>query len=162
MSRRTSARRPAPRPTSRDARSAGRPRPAPGVRADGPCPCGLPAAYAACCGRFHSGEALAPTAELLMRSRYSAFVAGDEPYLLRTWAPATRPAAVDFDPAMRWTGLEIVATTGGTLFHTTGTVTFVARCTHRGEPGAMREHSRFERAGGAWVYVDGDDEPAAP
>ncbi|MGI5479731.1 YchJ family protein [Streptomyces lavendofoliae] len=162
MSRRTSARRPAPRPTSRDARPAGRPRPASGVRADGPCPCGLPAAYAACCGRFHSGEALAPTAELLMRSRYSAFVAGDEPYLLRTWAPATRPAAVDFDPAMRWTGLEIVATTDGTLFHTTGTVTFVARYTHRGEPGAMREHSRFERAGGAWVYVDGDDEPAGP
>ncbi|MGA4797849.1 YchJ family protein [Streptomyces lavendulocolor] len=158
MSRRTSARRPTPRPTSRDARPAGRPRSAPGVRAEDPCPCGLPASYAACCGRFHTGEALAPTAELLMRSRYSAFAVHDEPYLLRTWAPATRPGGVDFDADMRWTGLEILGTTDGTFFHTTGTVTFAAHYTHRGEAGTMREHSRFEKAGGAWVYVDGDDD----
>ncbi|MER7108222.1 YchJ family metal-binding protein [Streptomyces sp. NPDC000229] len=127
----------------------------PAVAAEAPCPCGLPAAYGACCGRFHTGEALAPTAEALMRSRYSAFVVRDEPYLLRTWAPATRPRSVDFDPAMRWTGLEIADTTDGTLFHTSGTVTFVARYTHRGEQGALRERSRFEKADGAWVYVDG-------
>ncbi|WP_175410868.1 YchJ family protein [Streptomyces sp. TRM64462] len=125
------------------------------VRADSPCPCGLPAAYAACCGRFHAGAATAPTAELLMRSRYSAFVVRDEPYLLRTWAPATRPRTLDLDPDTRWTGLEIHDTTDGTLFHTTGTVTFTARYTHRGEPGALRERSRFEKTDGQWSYVDG-------
>ncbi|MFF8289794.1 YchJ family protein [Streptomyces sp. NPDC016309] len=155
MSRRTPARRATPRPTSRNPRSAAHPRTASEVRDDSPCPCGLPAAYGACCGRFHTGGALAPTAELLMRSRYSAFVVRDEPYLLRTWAPATRPRSVDFDPAMRWTGLEITGTTDGTLFHTTGTVSFVARYTHGGEPGALSERSRFERTDGAWVYVDG-------
>ncbi|MFC8916554.1 YchJ family protein [Streptomyces sp. NPDC047821] len=155
MSRRTGGRRATPRPTSRNARPAGRPRPAAEVRAETPCPCGLPAPYAACCGRFHTGEALAPTPELLMRSRYSAFVVRDEPYLLRTWAPATRPRSVDFDPDMRWTGLEITGTTDGTVFHTTGTVTFVARYTHQGEPGALSEHSRFEKTDGAWLYVDG-------
>ncbi|GAA4892752.1 hypothetical protein GCM10023237_08560 [Streptomyces coeruleoprunus] len=91
-----------------------------------------------------------------MRSRYAAFVVRDEPYLLRTWAAATRPRTVDFDPAMRWTGLEIHDTTDGTLFHTTGTVTFTARYTHGGEPGALHERSRFTREDGAWVYVDGD------
>ncbi|MDN3297127.1 YchJ family metal-binding protein [Streptomyces ficellus] len=146
MSRRTARRTAGPRP---------RPRPAPALQADSPCPCGLDARYAACCGRFHSGQAAAPTAELLMRSRYSAFVVRDAPYLLRTWAPATRPRSVDFDPDMRWTGLEILGTSDGTLFHTTGTVTFVARYTHRGDPGELREHSRFERSGGAWVYVAG-------
>ncbi|MEV3987976.1 YchJ family metal-binding protein [Streptomyces sp. NPDC049837] len=155
MSRRTGGRRTTPRPTSRNARSAGRPQPAPEVRPDTPCPCGLPAPYGSCCGRFHTGETLAPTAGLLMRSRYCAFVVRDEQYLLRTWAPATRPRGVDFDPAMRWTGLEITDTTDGTLFHTTGTVTFVAHYTHQGEPGALREQSRFEKADGAWVYVDG-------
>ncbi|MDX3134052.1 YchJ family metal-binding protein [Streptomyces europaeiscabiei] len=116
------------------------------------CPCGLPEAYEACCGRYHSGGAAAPTAEALMRSRYSAFVVRDEAYLLRTWHPRTRPAGVDFDTTMRWTGLEILDTRDGSAFHATGAVAF--RASFRG--GSMHERSRFERVDGAWVYVDGE------
>ncbi|MBO4254744.1 YchJ family protein [Streptomyces griseorubiginosus] len=116
------------------------------------CPCGLPEPYERCCGRFHRGEAAAPTAEALMRSRYCAFVQRDEPYLLRTWHPRTRPARVGFDSGMRWTGLEILDTADGSAFHATGTVTF--RASFRG--GALHERSRFERVEGAWVYVDGE------
>ncbi|MFC9929422.1 YchJ family protein [Streptomyces sp. NPDC127190] len=116
------------------------------------CPCGLPQPYAACCGRFHTGSAQAPTAELLMRSRYSAFVQGDAGYLLRTWHPRTRPEGLELDPRMRWTGLEILDTSDGSAFHSTGTVTF--RASYRG--GSLHERSRFERVDGAWVYVDGD------
>jgi SEC-C motif-containing protein len=87
-----------------------------------------------------------------MRSRYAAFVVRDEAYLLRTWHPRTRPSNVDFDPGMRWTGLEILDTRDGSAFHTTGTVTF--RASFRG--GALHERSRFERVDGAWVYVDGE------
>ncbi|HEY9373109.1 YchJ family protein [Streptomyces sp.] len=130
--------------------------PAPAVTSTSPCPCGLAAAYGECCGRFHAGPAQAPTAELLMRSRYSAFVVRDEAYLLRTWAPRTRPADVDFDPAMRWTGLEIRQTADGTAFHQHGMVTFEASYTHDGVAGSLHERSRFERHEGAWVYVDGD------
>ncbi|MFI8086799.1 YchJ family protein [Streptomyces sp. NPDC086080] len=116
------------------------------------CPCGLPEAYEACCGRFHTGAAAAPTAEKLMRSRYCAFVRRDEAYLLRTWHPGTRPERIDFDSGMRWTGLEILETSGGSAFHSSGTVTF--RASWRG--GSLHERSRFERVGGAWVYVDGE------
>ncbi|MFD1658492.1 YchJ family protein [Streptomyces caeni] len=116
------------------------------------CPCGLPEAYEDCCGRFHSGAALAPTAEALMRSRYSAFVRRDAGYLLRTWHPRTRPARIDLDPGMRWTGLEVLGTTDGSAFHTAGTVTF--RASYRG--GSLHERSRFARVEGAWAYVDGD------
>ena len=116
------------------------------------CPCGLPRAYEACCGRYHTGPATAPTAEALMRSRYSAFVKGDAGYLLRTWHPRTRPGRLDLDPGVRWTGLRILATSDGSAFHTTGTVEF--RASHRG--GSLHEVSRFERVDGAWVYVDGD------
>ncbi|MFJ8647624.1 YchJ family protein [Streptomyces sp. NPDC093546] len=151
MARRTPRRTIPPRP----APAAPAPAAASAVRAETPCPCGRGDAYGACCGRFHAGEAHAPTAESLMRSRYSAFVVRDEPYLLRTWAARTRPPRVEFDPEMRWTGLEVTGTTDGTLFHTTGTVTFVARYTHGGEPGALHERSRFEKEDGAWVYVDG-------
>ncbi|MFD3736216.1 YchJ family protein [Streptomyces sp. NPDC058632] len=120
--------------------------------ADHSCPCGLPETYEACCGRFHSGAAAAPTAERLMRSRYCAFVRLDAGYLLRTWHPRTRPERVDLDPGMRWTGLEILEAVGGSAFHSTGTVTF--RASYRG--GSLHERSRFERVGGAWVYLDGE------
>ncbi|MFB8443506.1 YchJ family protein [Streptomyces niveus] len=147
------ARRPT-RPTRNS--SAARPTAAPRASRDAaPCLCGLPASYGECCGRFHATTAAAPTAERLMRSRYSAFAVGNEPYLLSSWHPATRPTRVDLDPAMRWAGLEILATTEGSAFHTTGTVTFRARYTRRGEEGALHERSRFERHEGAWVYVDG-------
>ncbi|MET0935854.1 MAG: YchJ family metal-binding protein, partial [Luteibacter sp.] len=46
-----------------------------------PCPCGSGGSYSSCCGRWHAGEA-APSAEALMRSRYSAYVLELEDYLL--------------------------------------------------------------------------------
>ncbi|MFF2653493.1 YchJ family protein [Streptomyces sp. NPDC058045] len=120
------------------------------------CPCGAGPGYAECCGRYHRGGAAAPTAEALMRSRYSAFAVGDEAYLLRTWHPRTRPARLGLDPRLRWTGLEIVAVAGGSAFHPTGTVAFRAHHTDGGTAEVLAEHSRFERVDGAWVYVDGD------
>ncbi|GGW57878.1 YchJ family metal-binding protein [Streptomyces caelestis] len=116
------------------------------------CPCGLPQAYEACCGRYHSGTAATPTAEALMRSRYSAFVKGDAGYLLRTWHPRTRPGTLELDPRTRWAGLEILDTSDGSAFHSGGTVEF--RASYRG--GSLHERSRFERVDGAWVYVDGE------
>lgn len=91
-----------------------------------------------------------------MRSRYSAFAVHDEAYLLRTWHPRTRPARVEFDPAQRWTGLDILAAEKGSAFHSEGTVTYRARFTSGGRPGTLTEHSRFVRSEAAWVYVDGD------
>lgn len=130
--------------------------PAPAVTATTPCPCGQGVPYGECCGRLHSGAARAATPEELMRSRYAAFVVRDEAYLLRTWHPDTRPPGVGFDSGMRWAGLTIEATTEGTAFHDTGTVTFLARFTDAGTPGELHERSRFVRLDGAWVYVDGD------
>ena len=120
-----------------------------------PCPCGRPAAYAACCGALHRG-ALSGDAEALMRSRYSAYVLGLADYLLATWHPATRPAALDFDesPRPKWLGLEVKR------FETTGpdgaVVEFVARCRIGGRAQRMHETSRFVREAGRWYYVDGD------
>ena len=53
--------------------------------------------FADCCGRYIAGTALAPTAEALMRSRYSAFVKEAGDYLLQTWHPSTRPTAMEFE-----------------------------------------------------------------
>ncbi|MFI6575785.1 YchJ family protein [Nocardiopsis sp. NPDC050513] len=119
-----------------------------------PCPCGRDAVYQDCCGRLHAGLASAATAEDLMRSRYSAFAVGDEAYLLRSWHPDTRPRRLGLDARTVWVRLEVLGTTGGTPFHNEGTVDFRAVHRERGRESELREHSRFVRHEGAWVYLD--------
>lgn len=89
-----------------------------------------------------------------MRSRYSAFVVRDTGYLLRTWHSTTRPPGLELDRTIVWTGLEILATTGGSAFHSEGTVEFRAHCEARGEADEQHELSRFVREDGNWVYLD--------
>lgn len=86
-----------------------------------------------------------------MRSRYSAFVLLDVAHLLRTWHPSTRPARLELDPGVRWTGLQVLSTVKGGLFDATGEVSFEA---HHG-PDGQRERSRFTKVAGDWRYVDG-------
>ena len=90
-----------------------------------------------------------------MRSRYSAFALGLEPYLLATWHPRTRPDDAAPTPGLRWTGLVVHSATGGPD-DTTGTVEFTASYAAPDGPGAMHEVSRFERRGGRWFYLDGE------
>jgi SEC-C motif-containing protein len=88
-----------------------------------------------------------------MRSRYSAFVVGDERYLLDSWHPSTRPDTLELDPAQRWFGLEIRSTTLGGILDTTGTVEFAARFRLEGRVGEQHETSRFVRSASRWVYL---------
>ncbi|KFF59800.1 zinc-binding protein [Cryobacterium sp. MLB-32] len=119
------------------------------------CPCLSGETYAACCHRFHSGEATAPTAELLMRSRYSAFAVGLAEYLLATWHPQTRPEFLDLDADTVWTRLDIESTNRGGPFDRVGEVQFTAHCRSGGALTRQHETSRFERVGREWFYVDG-------
>ncbi len=90
-----------------------------------------------------------------MRSRYSAFVLGDPGYLLATWHPSTRPRTLELDDGVRWTGLDVLATSGGALLAAEGTVEFRASYVVDGRAGAQHERSRFVRDGGQWRYLDG-------
>jgi SEC-C motif-containing protein len=125
------------------------------------CPCLSGDAYGACCGPLHRGERTAPTAEALMRSRYSAFAVGDAGYLLATWHPRTRPSSLELDPDRVWRRLDVLATRAGGPFDDAGEVEFAAffRDASTGERGRLHEVSRFMRDGGAWLYVDGDVAP---
>jgi SEC-C motif-containing protein len=119
------------------------------------CPCLSGETYGACCGPFHRGAAEAPTAERLMRSRYSAFAVGDVDYLLHTWHPSTRPDELELDDGVRWYRLDILARAGGGLGEREGTVEFTARYKTAGGPaGEQHELSRFVRDDGRWFYVD--------
>ena len=127
------------------------------------CPCGRteprgkPVPYAACCGRWldHFDTAPAPDAEHLMRSRYSAFVLERRDYLLATWHPSSRPGVLEFDPGIRWLGLEVRGFR--TLDATHAEVVFVARQRDAGgRAHRLAETSRFVREDGRWFYLDGD------
>ena len=123
------------------------------------CPCGRTGpqgqlAYEACCGLAHAGERPAPDAETLMRSRYSAFVRGDVPYLLTTWHASHRPATLELEAGAKWLGLEIRRhrMTG----EHSAEVEFVARFRVGGRAIRQHENSRFVREDGRWYYLDGD------
>ena len=120
----------------------------------GRCPCGTGHSYATCCGPVHDG-APAPTAEVLMRSRYSAFVLGDVAHLRRSWARETRPEDVGIDPRLRWTRLRVIEVVGGGGEDDTGSVEFRAHYRIDGDPDVLYECSHFERRDGHWVYVSG-------
>ena len=118
------------------------------------CPC-CGGRYADCCGPFLTGGAEAPTAEALMRSRYSAFALGLDDYLWRTWHPRTRPERVTLDDTA-WIGLEILETVDGSERDQAGIVEFAAHFRQGRRRGTLHERSRFERRGRHWLYLDGD------
>ncbi len=120
-----------------------------------PCPCGSNKDAAACCMRFIAGAEVAPTAEALMRSRYTAYTLLREDYLLATWHPSTRPAQLGLanEPPTKWLGLEMKRHEEQDEHH--ATVEFVARYKVNGRAHRLHELSRFVREAGQWFYVDG-------
>lgn len=123
------------------------------------CPCGSGETYASCCRGLHrgrgSGRVTAPTAERLMRSRFSAFAVGDVSYLLSTWHPTTRPSTLELDPGLEWRRLEILDVTAGGAHDDTGTVAFIAHYWDAAgrRRGQQQENSAFVREDGQWFYV---------
>jgi SEC-C motif domain protein len=120
------------------------------------CPCGLGDDYDVCCGRLHAG-APAPTAEALMRARYSAFAVGNMAYLVDTYHSSTRPEVFSLEPSIEWTRLAVLSTSDGGLFDSAGTVQFRAVYVRDGKRGVHAETSRFAREDGLWTYVDAVD-----
>lgn len=123
---------------------------------DDRCPCLSGETYSGCCGRYHSGPRKAPTAEALMRSRYSAFAVGNRQYLLDTWHPSTRPAVLELDGDLQWRRLDIVETSDGGPLDDRGVVRFRAHYRSATGRGIQEETSRFVRADGDWLYLDGE------
>ena len=134
-----------------------------GAHASAACPCGA-GAYATCCARYIEDTAAAPTAEALMRSRYTAYVLRNEAYLRATWWPDTLPEeSLTGADDVKWIGLSI--TTPAKRQPQDGqedeaSVEFTARFKVGGRAHKLHEISLFRRqadAAGAlrWYYVDG-------
>ena len=113
------------------------------------CPCGSGLDYADCCRSYIEGCTPAPTAEALMRSRYTAFAQNNVAYLMESWHLSTRPRSLDLASNMKWIRLKIVNSSEST-------VEFVATCRIDGKAHKLHEVSRFVFEAGRWYYVDGE------
>lgn len=129
-----------------------------------PCPCGTGRALDDCCGPIIAG-APPPTAEALMRARYTAFTQHDIDFIEQTHAPEIRD---DYNRAeaervvdeSKWLGLDVRRTAEAD--DGTATVEFVARFRRDGQDLLHHELASFRREDGRWVYVSGVINPKAP
>lgn len=125
------------------------------------CPCGSGRDYADCCQLYIEGKESAPTAEAVMRARYTSFAVKAFEYLENTLTPESR---TDYDrdhvkswaESSDWQGLEIVSKDKGTADDSTGDVEFIATFKQGGATHKHHELSHFEKRDGEWFYTDGD------
>ena len=121
-----------------------------------PCPCGSKSPFADCCRRYISGAELAPTAEALMRSRYSAYASNNLQYVQNTWHPDSLPADLRLVPGQSWIGLKIKHTELGQASDESGVVEFIARYKRNGRAKRLHEISYFAKKNNRWLYLRGD------
>ena len=119
------------------------------------CPCCSGKLYENCCKSFHTGEKHAPSAEALMRSRFSAFAIPNGEYLMETTLPKKRKFhhkkdLQEWGEINEWTKLEIIKTPA------LNQVEFKAYYNdENGKPQIHHEHSLFKNLNGRWYYVSG-------
>jgi SEC-C motif domain protein len=126
------------------------------------CPCGSNRPHDQCCGLYISGKRAPPTAEALMRSRYTAYAQQRIDYIAKTFAPESRAefdasAAKKWAAQAQWQGLKIVSIKGGQEGDESGSVEFIATYRQEGQTVEHRETSQFRKTDdGAWLFVHGD------
>ncbi len=125
------------------------------------CPCGSNLDYSGCCEQYIIGQGVVPTAEALMRSRYSAYVKNSIEYIEKTHHPDGREdfdlkASSDWANQAEWKGLEIKAVRKGKEDDDEGVVEFIAKYEMKGDECSHHEIARFKKAENTWFYLDGN------
>lgn len=119
------------------------------------CYCGSGKFFKECCEPLIEGIEKAPTAEALMRSRYSAYCVVNVDYLLKTTHPKTRKmfsreSINEFATHNQWIKLEIINSS-------TNIVTFKAFYINDSlQAQSHYERSTFQQEDGVWYYVKGE------
>lgn len=122
------------------------------------CFCGSEKNFEACCAPLIRQQTPAPTAETLMRSRYSAYVTGAGEYLVATTVPAKQvPADAELIRShasqTQWLKLEVLDAS-----EQVDRATVVFKAYYREAEGPIRVHhekSTFVNENGRWYYDEG-------
>lgn len=125
------------------------------------CHCNSQKLFQECCEPIHRDMAFAKTAEQLMRSRYSAFVAANIDYLMSSHYASTRPLKEKNDilkwtKSVTWVRLEIIAAKAGLEDDTQALVEFKAFFMENGRLECIHENSYFVKEQGLWYYKAGE------
>ncbi|GGN21899.1 MULTISPECIES: YchJ family protein [Marinomonas] len=125
------------------------------------CPCETGSPYEMCCGMYHNNPGTAPTAETLMRSRYTAFALGNFDYIAATQKLTDEPnqSASDIQDSnekTKWIKLEIHSTEEGLEKDKKGLVAFSAHFKEGKHIGRLSERSLFKKIKGQWFYTSGE------
>ncbi|SDW85360.1 SEC-C motif-containing protein [Lutibacter oricola] len=116
------------------------------------CPCNPNKTYIECCKKAHLDINSVTTVEQLMRSRYSAFVLANIPYLQKSHHSSTRPSKKEkreiesWTKSVNWLKLEV-------LNSTEDTVEFKAFFLENGAVNVIYENSKFVKENEHWVYL---------
>jgi len=119
------------------------------------CPCGTGRPYCECCEPYITGKAKAPTAEALMRSRYSAYVEHEIDYIINTCVIRDKDKDIDYKSTRdwseqsKWLGLKIISTEKGGIADNEGTVEFKAEYERNGLKDVHHETAKFKRKSAA-------------
>lgn len=126
------------------------------------CPCGSGSSYGECCQPIIFGTKDAPTAESLMRARYTSYVVGAIDFIVDTCTKnggerdIDRKATEDWSRNSDWHGLKILRTEKGGENDTEGVVEFEASYTLRHMKDRHHETANFKKIGGKWLYDSGN------
>jgi SEC-C motif-containing protein len=124
------------------------------------CLCGSDKSFGECCEPFLNGMGNAPTAEALMRARYSAYATANIDFIERTIYSSNR-AEFDRESALKWAersqwhGLEILNVIDGKEDDAEGSVEFIATYSQQDESVKHHEVATFRKEAGTWTFVDG-------
>jgi SEC-C motif-containing protein len=119
------------------------------------CYCGSAISFKKCCEPILVGNQKAVTAEVLMRSRYSAYATHNADYLIATTHSSTRAThskneILYWATSNQWQRLEIIGSTSTTVeFKAFYFNSYKQLQVHH-------EHSRFADENAEWFYIDGD------
>lgn len=125
--------------------------------------------YENCCAPFIEGKKIAPTAEGLMRSRYSAYVVRNIDYIDDTQINMenevfNKEEALKWAESSEWLGLEIKSKKKGGPNDNTGVVEFVAHYKDKASGTELHHHesSLFQKHDGVWKFKEGHIHGAQP
>jgi len=128
------------------------------------CPCGSGREYSSCCGQYIRGMTKAPTAEALMRSRYSAYVEHEIDYIINTCEQRDNKdidykSTRDWSEQSTWLGLKIISVEKGGSCDNEGVVEFEAVYERGGFKDIHHETAKFKKENDEWLYIDGEISP---
>ena len=129
-----------------------------------PCPCDSSLVYSECCEPYITGAKNAPTAEALMRSRYTAYVEKAIDYIVNTCTHDEKDKidikqTKEWSEKSKWLGLKILSTEKGGVNDTEGSVEFEALYEMGGLKDSHHETAKFVKKDSRWLYDEGNIVP---